>query len=191
MINQHKKLAQRRQDVKKVVIPKDQRMDFVFHGKTLRLGVFAYAVFVGSNLLAQTPGPTAADSDPKVVQAAQEVQKAQTQADQFKDAWDRSRLESTLYDQRAQRAYQRWVRGKKDWKKKMALHKDQAQLEFQIAVEKRKLAYDLWQQALDRLNSAQQLLNAAGVAGDIEAARAQLRRLENQLPPSATPTPAS
>jgi hypothetical protein len=167
-----------------------KKMFYVFTKKTLRLSVFALAFFVGG-VSAQTPEPTESETNPQVLRAADQVQKAQTEVDQLKDVWDRSRLESTLYDQRAQRAYQRWAAAKKDWKKKMALHKDQAQLEFQLSVEKRKLAFDRWQQALDQLNAAQQLLSAAEQAKDILDTRAHINRLENQLYPSGTPTPAS
>ena len=142
-------------------------------------------------LFAQTPEPTESETNPQVLQAANQVQKAQIEVDQLKDIWDRSRLESTLYDQRAQRAYKRWVAAKKDWKKKMGIHKDQAQLEFQLSVEKRKLAFDQWQQALYRLNAEQQLLSVAEQAKDILDTRAHINRLENQLYPSGTPTPAS
>jgi hypothetical protein len=138
---------------------------------------------------AQTPTP--ASQTPKLAQAAQQVQKAQEVVQKTKDAWDRSRLEATLYSQRADRAYRRWAAAKKDWKKKMAEHKDEAQLEFQVAVEKRKLSYDLWQQALDRLNAQQQLLNAEEVAEDIEATKAQLFKLESKLTPSLSPTPGA
>src|ERR1700735_1045049 len=82
----------------------------VFQGKRFctswRLGVFALAVCFGSNLFAQTPAPAL---EAKIAQAAQQVQTAQGDVQKLKDAWDRSRLESTLYSQRAQRAYKRWA----------------------------------------------------------------------------------
>ncbi|HVM32483.1 MAG TPA: hypothetical protein VMU88_05065 [bacterium] len=129
--------------------------------------------------------------DPKLAQAAEKVRAAQAEAQKTKDAWDKSRLEATLYSQRADRAYKRWLAAKKDWKKKMADHRDRAQLEFQVAVEKRKLAYDQWQQALDRLDAEQQLLNALLVDQDIRATRAQLGKLQAELGPLPSPTPGA
>jgi len=154
----------------------------------LRLGVFALAFFVGGGFsFAQTPSP-----DAKVTQAADQVQKAQDEVQKLKDAWDRSRLESTLYSQRAQRAYKRWAAAKKDWKKKMAQHKDEAQLEFELAVEKRKLAYDFWQQAQYRLGAQQQLLSAVEENQDIRDTQAHIDKLQAQMTPlpSAASTPA-
>lgn len=159
--------------------------------KTLRLGVFAWAVFVGA-ATAQTP---VSGQDAKIAQAARQVQTAQGEVQKLKDAWDRSRLESTLYSQRAQRAYKRWAAAKKDWKKKMAQHKDEAQLEFELAVEKRKLAFDLWQQAQYRLGAEQQLLSAAESTVDIQATQAHIAKLQSQMTPvlgaSATSSPVA
>jgi len=192
MINQRKKLTQRRQDAKFF-----KRINQIFSfclnpklfGCSWRLCVFACAIFVGSSVLAQTP---VASLDAKVTQAADQVQKAQDEVQKLKDVWDRSRLESTLYSQRAQRAYKRWTAAKKDWKKKMAQHKDEAQLEFELAVEKRKLAYDLWQQAQYRLNAQQQLLSAAEETKDIEDTQAHITKLQAQMTPLpvASSTPA-
>jgi hypothetical protein len=153
------------------------------------LSVFACAVFAGSSVWAQTPVVTI---DAKVTQAADQVQKAQDEVQKLKDAWDRSRLESTLYSQRAQRAYKRWAAAKKDWKKKMAQHKDEAQLEFELAVEKRKLAYDLWQQAQYRLGAQQQLLSAAEENQDIQDTQVHIDKLQSQIkpPPVAVSSPA-
>jgi len=189
MINQHKLLTQRRKDAKDCEVKRKRKVTQVFILfllKTLRLGVFAWAFFVGV-AAAQTPVP---EQNTKITQAAQQVQTAQDEVQKLKDAWDRSRLESTLYSQRAQRAYKRWAAAKKDWKKKMAQHKDEAQLEFELAVEKRKLAFDLWQQAQYRLGAQQQLLNAAESSVDIQATQAHIAKLQSQVAPIvAAPSP--
>jgi hypothetical protein len=147
-------------------------------------------MILAGTVFAQTP---VAAQDAKIVQAAQQVQAAQGEVQKLKDAWDRSRLESTLYSQRAQRAYKRWAAAKKDWKKKMAQHKDGAQLEFELAVEKRKLAFDLWQQAQYRLGAQQQLLSAAESTVDIQATQAHIAKLQSQIAPavSAAPSPVA
>ncbi len=177
----------RRQERLNLLLHKKNKNFFL---KTLRLGVLACVVFVGGDVVfAQTP---VAAPDTKLTQAADQVQKAQDEVQKLKDAWDRSRLESTLYSQRAQRAYKRWAAAKKDWKKKMAQHKDEAQLEFELAVEKRKLAYDLWQQAQYRLNAQQQLLSAAEETQDIQDTQAHIAQLQSQMTPlpAAVSTPA-
>jgi len=188
MINQLKKLTLRRKDAKAIFKTMDFESKpkngfFVFRFcRPWHLCVFALAVCFGSNLFAQTP---VAAPDAKLAQAADQVQKAQDEVQKLKDAWDRTRLESTLYSQRAQRAYKRWAAAKKDWKRKMAQHKDEAQLEFEMAVEKRKLAYDLWQQAQYRLNAQQQLLSAAEETRDIQDTQAHIVKLQSQMAPVA------
>jgi hypothetical protein len=156
------------------------------------LGALVVNMILAGTVFAQTP---VAGQDAKIAQAARQVQTAQDEVQKLKDAWDRSRLESTLYGQRAQRAYKRWAAAKKDWKKKMAQHKDEAQLEFELAVEKRKLAFDLWQQAQYRLGAEQQLLNAAESTVDIQATQAHIAKLQSQMTPalgaSATSSPVA
>lgn len=149
---------------------------------TSRLSVCAVVFFIGS-AFAGADAPTA--PDPRVAQAAEQVQKTQAETQKLKDAWDRSRLEATLYDQRAQRAYRRWVAAKKDWKKKMEAHKDRAQLEFELAVEKRKMAFSLWREAQYRLEADRQLLGAAEQKGNIVEIKNHLKDIQGKLDASA------
>src|SRR5581483_4570258 len=79
--------------------------------------------------------------------ASQALDKAKAETQRLKDAWDKKRLETTLYDQRAKRAYQKWVKAAKNLKDQAKAQKERAELEFQIALEKRKLAYNDWQVA--------------------------------------------
>ncbi|MGH7739109.1 MAG: hypothetical protein ACREL1_03075 [bacterium] len=155
-----------------------------FFALAFRLSVFVSAFFVGS-VLAQASTPST--QDPQVTQAAERMQKTQDEVQKLKDAWDRSRLEAALYNQRSQRAYRRWVAAKKDWKKKMGEHKDRAQLEFELAVEKRKLAYGLWQEARDRFEADQRLLDEAEQKGNVVEIKNHIADIQKKLDaPSAS-----
>src|SRR6202041_1464253 len=106
--------------------------------------LFSLYVTMGCGiLLAQTtPQPNA---DVNVL--GEKLDKAKADVDQFKNAWDKARLETTLYDQRAKRAYQRWLKAAKGLRVKAQEQRDKADLELQLSVERRKLAFSQWQSA--------------------------------------------
>src|SRR5579872_292950 len=71
--------------------------------------------------------------------AAKALDKSKEEVQRLKDSWDKARLETTLYDQRAKRAFQRWVKAKTKARDQAKTVKEKAELELQLAVEKRKL----------------------------------------------------
>src|SRR5258708_7971130 len=83
----------------------------------------------------------------EVSTAAERLEKSRGEVQRLKDAWDKARLETTLYDQRSKRAYQKWVKAAKKAREQTKLQKEKAELELQLAIEKRKLAFSLWQSA--------------------------------------------
>src|SRR5690348_4967802 len=106
----------------------------------LLLMVFCADLLVARNASAEAPTP-----DNRFDTVAQELDKAKAETQRLKDAWDKERLETTLYEQRMKRAAQKFAKAAKDVKTKAKEQKERAELEFQLAVEKRKLAYNVWQ----------------------------------------------
>src|SRR5260221_3990459 len=68
---------------------------------------------------------------------AKALEKSKEEVNRLKDVWDKSRLETTLYDQRAKRAYQRWAalgaRAAKKLREQAKAAKERAELELQLA----------------------------------------------------------
>ena len=148
----------------------------------------AFSVFICVHLCSMNfvwASPVSAPAaDSALDEAGQKLEKAKAEVQRLKEVWDKARLETTLYDQRSQRAYKRWVAAKKDWKKKMAEHKDQAQLELELSIEKRKLAYSCWQEALYRQMMEESQVKALDQQKDTKAIEENIRHLQAQLGPS-------
>ena len=113
--------------------------------------------------------------------AAQEMDKAQQETQKLKDLWDKTRLETTLYEKRAKRAYQKWSKAAKTLKEQARAEKDKADLEFQLALEKRKLAYNEWQASQLRLLSHESRVKALDQEKQSVSIRLKIKQLENKL----------
>ena len=100
-------------------------------------------------------------------------------------------METTLYDQRAKRAYKKWTKAVKGAREQAKGQKERAELEFQLAVEKRKLAYNEWQAAQLRMLSRESQVKALDQDKDSAAIREKIKRLEDKIspPPSAVRSP--
>ena len=131
-----------------------------------------------SRVFAGTPTP--GDTFDSV---AAEFEKAKAETQRLKDAWDKSRLETTLYEQRVKRASRKLEKVAKDLKAKAQEQKDRAELEFQLSLEKRKLAYNEWQAAQLRMVAKESQLKALDQEKESGAIRARVRELENKLHP--------
>ena len=145
------------------------------------IACFGMAGFVCAS--ESTPvGDSAFDAAAKaLVRSKDEVQK-------LKDAWDKSRLETTLYDQRAKRAYKRWAKATAKARGETKVAKERAELELQLAIEKRKLAYNQWQAALFRQVARESELKALDQDKDTTAVREKIKQLEGKIGPKATMT---
>ena len=120
--------------------------------------------------------------------AGQSLEKAKAEVQRLRDAWDKARLEATLYDKRAKRAYQRWVKAVKKSREAARLAKEKAELEFQVAIEKRKLAWSEWQAALFREAAKESRDKALDQDKETKAIRERIKKLQEKLP---TPTDSS
>jgi hypothetical protein len=139
-------------------------------------------------LFAQTtsePASSAAD------ELGQKLDQAKADVDQFKNSWDKARLETTLYDQRAKRAYQRWLKAVKSLKSKAQEQRDKANLELQLSVERRKLAFSQWQSAQLREASEEAQVQAFAQDQGAQAIRNKIQQLEGKLAPLQTPAVSS
>jgi hypothetical protein len=128
--------------------------------------------------------------DTALDKAAKELEKAKEETQKLKDAWDRTRLETTLYDQRAKRAYRRWLKAGKSLKEQAKGQKEKAELELQLAIEKRKLAWSRWQEAQYDQMAAESSLKAVDQKKDKADIEKKIREIESKLsgPESAKPT---
>jgi len=121
----------------------------------------------------------------------EKLDQAKAEVDKFKTGWDKARLETTLYDQRAKRAYQRWVKASKTLKAKAQAQRDKADIELQLSVEKRKLAFSQWQSSLMREASEEAKIKVLGQDQDTKAIQDKIRQLESKLSPLQTPAVSS
>jgi chromosome segregation ATPase len=149
---------------------------------------FCWCVMMGcGTVLAQTtPQPT---TDINVL--GEKLDQAKADVDQFKNAWDKARLETTLYDQRAKRAYQRWLKTVKSLKSKAQEQRDKADLELQLSVERRKLAFAQWQSAQLQEASEEAQVQAFAQDQGAQAIRNKIQQLDEKLAPLQTPAVSS
>lgn len=155
----------------------------------MRKIVFALFAFIGVHLCMNHPC-LAAQATPSVDSAldtaARELDKAKDETQRLKDAWDKTRLETTLYDQRAKRAYQKWAKAVKTAKEQARLQKERAELELQLAVEKRKLAFNEWQAAQLRQASREAEVKSLDQEKDSAAIEVRIEQLKMKLQNSSS-----
>ena len=145
---------------------------------------FGVIVLCGTLLAQNTPQPA---SETEMGDMSEKLDQAKTAVDQFKTAWDKARLETTLYDQRAKRAYQRWLKAAKSLKSKAQEQRDKADLELQLSVERRKLAFSQWQSAQLRQASEEAQVQAFAQDQGSKAIQNKIQQLQSQLSPLQTP----
>jgi phytoene dehydrogenase-like protein len=109
----------------------------------------------------------------------------------LKESWDKTRLEVTLYEKRAKRAYQKWVKAAKKVKADAKIQKEKADLELQLAVERRKLAFSQWQSRVFLQTAEESHLKSLAQDKDTKAIQEKIDRLEAKLKPLATPAPST
>jgi chromosome segregation ATPase len=147
--------------------------------------VFFCAFLTYSHTFADQSTSTPGDAFDK---AAKELDKAKDEVRKLKDAWDKARLETTLYEQRVKRAYQKWAKAAKALKGQAEDLKKKADLEFQLAVEKRKLAFNEWQAAQFRLAAREGELKALDQEKESAAIKEKIKSLQDKIgaysPPS-------
>lgn len=149
---------------------------------------FSFVLIMGCGILsAQTTPQPASEVDG----LSEKLDQAKAEVDQFKTAWDKARLETTLYDQRAKGAYQRWVKATKSLKAKTQAQRDKADLELQLSVEKRKLAYSQWQSSQLSEASQEAKIKALAQDRDTKAIQDKIRQLESKINPLQTPAVSS
>jgi chromosome segregation ATPase len=152
--------------------------------KSSKIAIFYLCIisFCGTLWAQITPQPNA-----DVNALGEKLDQAKADVDQFKNAWDKARLETTLYDQRAQRAYQRWLKATKSLKTKAQEQKDKADLELQLSVERRKLAFSQWQSAQLRETSEEAQVQAFAQDQGTKAIQDKIQQLQAKLAPLQTP----
>lgn len=139
-----------------------------------------------SVVFAGTPTPV---TDQAFDKAAEELEKAKTETQRLKQAWDKARLETTLYEQRAKRAAGKFAKATKDLKEKARVRKEKAELEFQLALEKRKLAFSQWQEAQLKMATRESFMKALDRERESNDIKLKIRGLEEKLNANATPSP--
>ena len=127
--------------------------------------------------------------DSPIDSLGQKIEATKTDVEKFKNVWDKARLETTLYEQRAKRAYQKWVKATKTSKTKAQAARDKADIELQLSVERRKLAFSQWQAALYRQTAQETQLKALSQDQDTKAIQEKIIQLQAKLSPLVTPVP--
>jgi len=137
---------------------------------------------------ATTPTATSVAADGQVTPVDPAVEKWKSEASKTRDLWDKSRLESTLYDKRYKRAYDRWVKAAKDKKAQALAKRDQASGEFKLSLERRRLAWYRFESAKARQAAAEAESQAKGIGEDIRRVEERIRKMEQGLGIQPTPT---
>lgn len=115
--------------------------------------------------------------------AGDALEKAKREVQELRDKWDKARMETTLYDKRAKRAYQKWTKAAKKAKDQAKTQKENAELELQLSIEKRKLAFNEWQAAQLREMAKESDLKALDQEKDTRAIQEKIKQLEQKLQP--------
>jgi len=123
--------------------------------------------------------------------AAKALEKAKEEARALRETWDKAKLETTLYDKRAKRAYEKWVKAAKGLRKDAEAQKLRSELELKLSVERRKLAWNEWQAAVYRQGLKESQLKVLEQERDIAIVKERIRKLEKELGPARSGTPAS
>ena len=157
--------------------------------KKNKMFLFAFiCVHLCSNGLAVAASSTPVAKDSVFDKAGEALDKAKGEVQELRDKWDKARMETTLYDKRAKRAYQKWTKAAKKAKDQAKTQKEKAELELQLSIEKRKLAFNEWQAAQLRAAAKESELKALDQEKDAQAIKEKIKQLEQKLGPSKTPT---
>lgn len=154
--------------------------------KLLPLLLLSGSLSLVNSAWAVAPTPGAKDS--AFDKAGEALDKAKQEVQELRDKWDKAKMETTLYDQRAKRAYQKWVKSKQKMRDQAKAQKEKADLELQLAIEKRKLASNEWEAARSREEAKESELKALDQERDAREIREKIHQLEQKLEPSKTPT---
>jgi hypothetical protein len=150
--------------------------------KSLLISCLLVTIFIQPGFAAPTPGP-----DSALNQAGKQMEAAKQETQKLRDAWDKAKLEVTLYERRAKRAYQKWIKSTKTLRAQTQTAREKADLELQLAVERRKLAFVLLQEAVYRQAALDARMNELDQQKDEADIRAKLKdiesKLENAIPP--------
>jgi hypothetical protein len=138
-------------------------------------------VFICVHLWLSGPAFAAPAADQAFDAALKGLDRAKEEVRHLKDAWDKARLEATLYDQRAKRAYQKWAKAGKDLRKKAEEQRERAQWELQLAVERRKLAWNRWQAAQYRMLMEETKVKLLEQERDIRIVEERIGKLEERI----------
>ena len=137
---------------------------------------------------APTPPATAALADAPATPTDPTVEKWKAETTKTRDLWDRSRLESTLYDKRYKRAYDRWLKAAKDKKASALTKRDRAWAEFKLSLERRRLAWYQFELSKARQAAAEAETQAKGTGEDIRRVEDRIRKMEKDLGIQPTPS---
>ncbi len=157
----------------------------IFTGFICALACFSLLVTSAqaNSILSSTPTSKPSGLDQALTSEVNDLEKAKSEVQALKDAWDRSRLEATLYEKRAKRAYLRWVKAAKNVKAEAQERKEKAELELQLAVEKRKLAYSFWQTSVFKQAAKESEVKALAQQKDTVGIKEKIKQLETKLGP--------
>ncbi len=147
--------------------------------------VFLFSLLLVSSLKAEEATPLAASQAIDAI--GQKLEATKLDVDKFKNAWDKVRLEVTLYEKRRDRAYQRWVKSTKVTRAKAQEARDKAELELALSVERRKLAFSQWQAAIYRQTEQENQLKALSQDQDTRDIQKKIQELQAKLGLSVTP----
>ena len=129
--------------------------------------------------------PAAAEPEPTLDPM---VMKARAESKKLHDAWDHARLESTVYDKRYHRAYDRWVKVAKEGKAAALKKRDQAMVELKISLERRRLAWYEWELAKSKQVALEAQTKAKGLREDIQRVKQRIEGLGGTWKPTPVPT---
>lgn len=116
------------------------------------------------------------------------VLKARAESQRFRDAWDKAKLEASVYEKRQRRAYERWAKATKETKAAALKKRDQSVVEFKVSLEKRRLAWYEWELAKAKQIALEAETKAKGLREDVARVKKRIEALGGSWKPTPLPT---
>ncbi len=129
-----------------------------------------------------TPVPT------EVVAARKALLKAREEATRAKEAWDKSKLEATLWDQRYKRAYSEWVKSKGDSRAAALDKRLKAEEDLKIALEVRRVHWYRAEWASLKAKAVEDSLKIIEMELDLRRVEERLKGMREARTPVPVPS---
>jgi hypothetical protein len=156
----------------------------------VRTVILAFLMTLSVVAVAGTPAGRGAPESKTVQEVRAAMDRAKQEASNAKDAWDKSKLEATLWDQRYKRAYQEWTKSKGDARSATLKKRDQSEVDLKVALEGRRVNWYRYELARRRVLVAEENLKIAELEAELEMVLERLKGMQSVGTPASTEEPS-